>query len=121
MIEMLKPFHIACAALTILFFIFRGVISMRAPAFVDWPWVRRTAASVDTLLLFSGVALAWLSGFSPLEDQWLALKLGLILLYILFGMVAFHWGKSFKIRLSSWLLALGTFAMIVHIAIEKGV
>jgi len=117
MFEIIKPFHITCATLTILFFIVRGAIHLRDPLFVDRTWVRRIAATVDTLLLASGVTLAWLTAQTPWQDYWLAAKLGLILLYILLGMMAFHWGKTPTVRLSAWLLALLTVVIIVWIAV----
>jgi len=121
MFEIVKPIHIFCALLTLLFFTGRGLMLLRNPLFTAKLWVRRTAQGIDTLLFLSGVALAWLTGQSPWQEPWLAAKLALLLLYILFGMVAFHWGKTAKVRIPAWLMALATFAMIIRIAVEKGV
>ena len=43
---------------------------------------------IDTLLLISGVYLAWLAGFSPLNSDWLLYKLIALLIYILAGTLA---------------------------------
>jgi len=42
----------------------------------------------DTFLLFSGISLAYIAGFSPLENSWLMAKIMALILYIIFGMIA---------------------------------
>jgi len=121
MYEWMKATHVVCTVLTILFFTVRGIILLRNPMFTSKRWVRRTAESIDTLLFVSGITMAWMASLAPWQEPWLAAKLGLLLLYILFGMVAFHWSKTTKVRFGAWLMALFTFAMIVLIAVGKGV
>jgi len=116
MFESLKLLHMACAGLTILFFVGRGIILLRDHGFVGKLWVRRTAQGIDSLLFISGVMLAWLSSQSPWQDEWLGAKIAALLLYILFGMVAFHWGETTIVRFSAWLMAVLTFVMIVLMA-----
>ncbi|MFN0185001.1 MAG: SirB2 family protein [Aquabacterium sp.] len=58
-----------------------------------WPLRRlpRVASVLlDTALLASGVALAWRAGLLPAVPAWLGLKLGLLLLYVVLGTVAFR-------------------------------
>ncbi|MCX7552304.1 SirB2 family protein [Marinicella sp. S1101] len=43
---------------------------------------------IDTLLLTSGVFLAWLAGFSPFHVGWFGIKLLAVLSYIILGFVA---------------------------------
>lgn len=121
MFELTKPLHVSCVVLTALFFVGRGVMLLRDPLFIDKRWVRTTAAMIDTLLLLSGAMLSWLTDQMPWREPWLASKLGLLLFYIMLGMVAFHWGRTVKVRFSAWLLALALFAMIIRIAVGKGV
>jgi len=117
--ELVKLVHIGCVALSGLFFFSRGVVMVRSPEFTSKVWVKRGAESIDTVLLLSGVTLVWITGQMPWHEMWLAAKLGMLLLYILLGMVAFHWGKTAIVRFSAWLIALLTFAMIIWIAVTR--
>lgn len=117
--ELVKLVHVGCVVLSGLFFFSRGVVMIRSPEFTSKMWVKRAAESIDTVLLLSGITLVWITGQMPWQEMWLATKLGLLLLYILLGMVAFHWGKTVIVRFSAWLIALLTFAMIIGIAVTR--
>ena len=117
--ELVKLVHIGCVVLSGLFFFSRGVVMIRSPEFTSKVWVKRAAESIDTVLLLSGVTLVWITGQMPWQEMWLATKLGLLLLYIMLGMVAFHWGKTVIVRFSAWLIALLTFAMMISVAMTR--
>jgi len=117
--ELVKLIHVSCVVLSALFFFGRGVIMIRYPEFVGRLWVRRTAELIDTLLLFSGAGLLWLTGQLPWLEMWLAAKLTALLLYILLGMVAFHWGRSQGVKVVSWIAAIGTYLLMVTIALNR--
>jgi len=116
--ELVKLVHIACVVLSGLFFFSRGAVMIRSPQFTTKVWVKRGAESIDTVLLLSGISLVWITGQMPWQEMRLATKLGLLLIYILLGMLAFHWGKTAIVRFSAWLMALAVFAMIVLIALK---
>jgi uncharacterized membrane protein SirB2 len=117
--EATKLIHLLCVALSILFFAGRGVVMFYDASFTGRRWVRRVAESIDTVLLFSGIALAWLTEQLPWEDAWLGAKLILLLLYILLGMVAFHWGRSQMVKMAAWIAAMGTYAGMVSVALAR--
>ena len=117
--EATKLIHLLCVALSILFFAGRGVVMFHDASFVSRRWVRRVAESIDALLLFSGITLAWLTEQLPWEDAWLGAKLMLLLLYILLGMVAFHWGRSQMIKMAAWIAAMATYAGMVSVALTR--
>ena len=117
--EVTKLIHLLCVALSILFFAGRGAVMFHDASFVSRRWVQRVAKSIDTALLFSGIALAWLTEQLPWEDTWLGAKLMLLLLYILLGMVAFHWGRSQMAKMASWIAAMATYAGMVFIALTR--
>ena len=117
--EILKLTHISCVLLSILFFSGRGVVMFYDASFTGKIWVRRVAEGIDTALLFSGIALAWLTEQFPWQEAWLGAKLILLLFYILLGMVAFHWGRSRTVKMLFWGAAVGTYAAMVFIALTK--
>jgi len=105
--------------LSIFFFTGRGVIMFYDPSFVSRAWVQRVAKSIDTVLLLSGMTLAWLTEQLPWQDAWLGAKLLLLLIYILLGMGAFYWGRSRTVKILSWGMAVGVYAVMVFIALTK--
>jgi len=111
--------HVSAVLLSILFFFGRGVMMFRNPSFVSRRGVKRVAESVDTVLFISGVALAWLTQQLPWHDAWLGTKLLLLLLYILLGMVAFHWGRGRVVKTVSWMAAVAVYIIMLLIALTK--
>ena len=118
-IEITRLIHISCIVLSGLFFFSRGVVMIRRPEFVGQKWVKRTAESIDTILLISGVTLAWLSGQVPWQESWLAVKLIALLVYILLGMAAFHWGKELTIKSVAWIAAMVTYLFMIWVAMNR--
>ena len=53
---------------------------------------------VDTVLLLSALALAWMLRLSPGAAPWLAAKIGGLLLYIALGMLALRPGRPLALR-----------------------
>ncbi|HKI59909.1 MAG TPA: SirB2 family protein [Mariprofundaceae bacterium] len=114
--ELIKLVHVSCVFLSVLFFFSRGLVMIRSPQFVGRLWVRRAAEAIDSVLLLSGLGLVWITGQMPWQEMWLAAKLGLLLVYILLGMVAFHWVDRPIVRFGAWLMAVLTFVMMVLVA-----
>ena len=71
----------------------------------------------DTLLLISGISLAFIANFNPLDHAWLSAKIIALLVYIGFGFMALKssGSKSFV----GYILATATFVFMVFTAINK--
>jgi uncharacterized membrane protein SirB2 len=115
----IKLIHQSALTLSILGFLARG-LGMLA----DSDWVRDRAARtlphiVDTILLISGVTLAWQLRLSPTAAPWLAAKLVGLVVYIGLGMVALRRGRTKRQRTVAWIAALVTFGYIVSVALTK--
>lgn len=117
--EITRLIHISCVALSGLFFFVRGLAVIQRSQLVGQLWVRRTAESIDTILLMSGVTLAWLSDQTPWQESWLAVKLIALLVYILLGMVAFHWGRVLTIKSMAWIAAMVTYLFMIWVAVNR--
>ena len=114
-----KLIHQAAVALSFLGFLARG-LGMLA----DSDWVRDRAARtlphiVDTILLLSGVTLAWELRLSPTAAPWLAAKLVGLVAYIGLGMIALRHGRTKQQRTVAWIAALATFGYIVSVALTR--
>ena len=114
-----KLIHQAVVALSFLGFLARG-LGMLA----DSEWIRDRVARtlphiVDTILLLSGVTLAWQLRLSPTAAPWLAAKLLGLVVYIGLGMIALRRGRTKRQRTVAWIAALVTFGYIVSVALTR--
>src|SRR5262249_6653639 len=87
-------------------------------------WVRGRAARtvphiVDTVLLVSAIALAWMLRLSPLQAPWLLAKIVGLVLYIALGMLALKPGRPEGVRAAAFVAALIIFGYIVSVAVSK--
>jgi uncharacterized membrane protein SirB2 len=117
--ESLKLIHVSCAFMSIAGFGLRGYWMAS-----DNPLLQHRAAKVlphmiDTLLLVSAIVLLVILHLSPLAQPWLCAKIIALLLYIGLGMVALRFGRTKKIKVSAWLLALLTVGYMVSVAYSK--
>ena len=117
--DLLQLVHESAVALSFAGFLARGIGMLG-----DAAWIRSRVAKtlphvVDTVLIVSAIALAWLLRLSPMHTPWLAAKIIGLLLYIAIGMVALRFGRTKAVRATAWILAMVTFGYIVSVAITK--
>jgi uncharacterized membrane protein SirB2 len=115
----LKLVHQTAVALSIGGFFARGVAALRGAAWVRSRMARTLPHVVDTVLLASAIALAWMLRLSPLDTPWLAAKIVGLLAYIGLGMLALRPGRPTSVRATAWVAALLVFAYIVSVALTK--
>ncbi len=112
----LKDIHILFVSASGIFFAGRGlhrVLTGARPRARLW----RVAPHVlDTLLLASGIALMLYTHIYPQHAPWLALKLVLVVFYILLGALAFR-SRNVWTSGGAYLAALAVYAFIVSIAL----
>lgn len=116
---LLKQVHLTCAFISISGFLVRGLLMFRAS-----PWFRKRSLRLvvdanDSLLLAAAVAMVVLSGQYPFVVPWVTAKVLGLLAYIGLGLVAFRFGSTPAIRLSTWVAALVVAGYIVSVAILK--
>ncbi len=111
--------HRACVAASIALFMARG---LGVSALCSWPmqpfW-RRLSVSIDVLLLASGGSLWALLRYHPLQQTWLGVKLGLLVVYIVLGSFALKRGRTRAQRLAFFLAALAVVFSMVGIALSR--
>jgi len=74
---------------------------------------------IDTLLLLSAFALLFVLGFGLLKQGWLVHKIGLLLVYIVLGMIALGDKYSRPKKIAAFVSAVLVFFYIVGIAVTK--
>lgn len=117
----LKHIHVTCVILSISFFILRFYWRIRLPLNLQKNWVRIAPHCIDSVLLASAIALAWISAQVPFVQAWLGAKIIALIVYIILGSFALKRTKSFKTSLIAFIAALLVFAYIVSVAITKQV
>ena len=117
--DWLKLLHVSCALLSVSGFTLRGYWMM-----TDNPLRQRRLARVlphiiDTLLLASAVGMLVIWQTGPQQLPWLIAKIAGLLLYIVLGMVALRFGRTRRVRVASFALALLTAGYIIAVAYTK--
>jgi len=117
--DWLKLVHVSCAGLSISGFALRGYWMLTNNPLRQRRLTRVLPHIIDTLLLGSAVGMLVIWQVSPLQMGWLSAKIIALLLYIGLGMVAFRFGRTRRVRLSAWVLALFSAAYIGSVAYSK--
>ncbi len=112
----LKYTHVAAVIASFALFFLRGLWMMAAPARLAVRWVRVVPHVIDTVLLGSAIALAATTAQYPFVHPWLTAKVLALVLYILLGTVAIRRGRTRRVRIVAWILALGVFGYMVAVA-----
>lgn len=116
----IKLVHVTCISLSFSLFFARGLWGFAGPPRPLWRWLRITPHVVDTLLLASGLTLAFfIRQFPFVNSAWLTVKVLGLIAYIALGMVALHSPYSGSVRWAAWLAALAVFGYIVSVAVTK--
>jgi uncharacterized membrane protein SirB2 len=114
-----KFIHQSAVVVSFAGFFARGIGALREAAWVRGRAARRLPHLVDTVLLASAIALAWMLRLSPLDAPWLLAKIIGLLLYIGLGMLALKPLRPAPLRVTAFVAALVTFAYIVSVAVSK--
>src|SRR6187549_1182457 len=100
-----KLIHQSAVALSVTGFFLRGAASLLGAAWVSGRTAKTLPHLVDTVLLGSALALAWMLG-----------KIIGLVLYVALGVVALRPGRPMAVRTAAWLAALGVVGWIVSVA-----
>jgi uncharacterized membrane protein SirB2 len=115
----LKALHVFSALLSIGGFGIRGYWMLSDNSLLDKRISKTLPHIIDTLLLGSAVGMLIIWQTSPFSLSWLTAKVLALLLYIGLGMVALRFGRTRRVRVTAWLLALAVAAYIVSVALSK--
>jgi uncharacterized membrane protein SirB2 len=119
MYETLKWLHVGAVLASGTGFLARGLLMLAGSPLLAARFVRVAPHGVDTVLLASAVAMAWLARLSPLAHPWLAAKIGGLLVYIVLGAVALRYGRSLRTRALALAGAMLAFACIAGTALQR--
>ena len=112
----IKYVHVGAVVVSFGLFFLRGLWMMAAPEKLALRWVRVVPHVIDTVLLVSAIALAAVTTQYPFVQPWLTAKVLALLVYIVLGTVAIRRGRTRRVRIVAWILALLVFGYIVAVA-----
>ena len=112
----LKYVHVGAVVVSFGLFFLRGMWMMAAPEKLAVRWVRVVPHVIDTVLLVSAIALAAITAQYPFVQPWLTAKVLALLAYILLGTVAIRRGRTRRVRVVAWILALTVFGYMIAVA-----
>lgn len=111
--------HVVCVYLSLAGFVLRGIWMIQASPLRFLKPVRIVPHVIDTLLLVSALALAWLTAQYPFTHGWLTAKLLALVAYIGLGLLAFRFGRSREVRILAWVGALLAFGYMLAVAYAR--
>ncbi len=114
---LVKNIHITCVAASYALFFLRGMWLFQGSPIMRQRWVKIVPHVTDSLLLASAILLAIGIRQYPGVDAWLTAKVVGLLFYIGLGMIAFRFGKTRRVRITTWVAAQIVFIYIVAVAI----
>ena len=115
----LKMAHVSSALLSISGFALRGYWMLTDNPLLQRRLTRVLPHIVDTLLLGSAIGMLLVWQADPLQLPWLMAKIVGLLLYIGLGMVALRFGRTRRVRVTAYLLALLSAVYILSVAYSK--
>jgi uncharacterized membrane protein SirB2 len=121
MVLLLKYLHVTCVVLSISGFVVRGVWMMRESPWLQKKWVRVAPHIIDTILLVSAILLAMQIQQYPFVQGWLTAKVLALIAYVMIGAIGLKYGRTKKIRIGAWLVAISIFVYIVLVALTHQV
>lgn len=114
-----KLIHQIAVALSIAGFAARGAAALRDAAWLRTRLARTVPHVVDTVLLVSGVAMAWMLHLTAGNAPWLVAKIAGLIVYIAFGIVALRPATPGRVRVAAFAAAIVTALWIVSVALTK--
>lgn len=115
--EVIKYIHISCVFLSLSGFSLRAYFLLRDPERLSQGWLKYPPHIVESLLLFSALAMLPLINQYPFVDGWLTAKLVAMLLYIGVAGYTLHAVHTFKKKLFYISLSFSLFLYIVGVAV----
>lgn len=114
----IKALHVGLVFASVCLFAMRGAMVLTGSPWVLKGPLRFLSFGIDTALLAAGVILFTILPSAVFANHWLAVKLLLLVLYVVLGSFAFRLGRSRGVRVACYLGALAVIVTMYGIAIH---
>lgn len=112
----IKIVHIVAVLLSGALFALRGGAILAGARWPNAGLAKYTSYTIDTVLLTAALMLVTILPGGFFANGWLAVKIALLVLYIVLGTIALKRGKTPRARGIAYALALATYAFIISVA-----
>ena len=112
----IKHAHIGLALLSGTLFALRGLLLLSGVRWADAAPLRYLSYAIDTALLTAALMLLTILPAGLYANGWLAMKVALIVAYVVLGLFALRRGRTRGVRAACYVAALLVFAQVYFIA-----
>ncbi len=112
----IKQLHIGCVLLSGAVFALRGLLMLGGSAFSNHPALKWLSYINDSILLTAGLLLMQITRQYPVAQDWLSVKLGLLVAYIALGIFALRVGRTRAQRAGFFAAALAVYLFMFSVA-----
>lgn len=112
----IKAAHVGLAFFSGAFFALRGLAVLAGAHWPQQALARRASMAIDSALLVAAVLLLAALQLNPFATPWLLAKLGLLVAYVLLGVLALRRARTPTGRALAFVAALGCYGAMVSIA-----
>jgi uncharacterized membrane protein SirB2 len=113
---LIKWAHVSVVLVSGALFAFRGAFVAAGASWPMTPALRYLSYGIDTLIVATAAMLLAVLPVSAYSNGWLALKLALLVVYIVLGSLALKRARKFSIRRICYAAALLVFLVMLAIA-----
>jgi uncharacterized membrane protein SirB2 len=108
--------HIGCVAMSGTLFATRGTLRLLRKPLANHIVLRRLSYIIDSCLLGAAVLLMLVLHQYPFRNDWLSVKLALVVIYIFFGTLTMKRARTLGGQCAAFAAALLTFVSIISVA-----
>ncbi len=112
----IKAVHIYAVLCSGSLFLLRGILVARGSRWGMAAPIRYLSYSVDTVLLTAALMLLTILPAAVFANGWLAVKLALLVIYVVLGTIALKRGRTPKGRAAAFVSAIAVFLTMIGIA-----
>jgi uncharacterized membrane protein SirB2 len=112
----IKSVHVAMVIASGLLFALRGAAVLAGARWAMAAPLRYLSYTIDTTLLTAALMLLTALKLNPFTVPWLAVKLGLLVVYVVLGSLALKRARSRRSRAAFYVAALATFGFMYFVA-----
>ena len=112
----IKSMHVYLVLMSVSLFALRGAAALAGARWPRHAALRWTSYTIDTALLTSAAMLFTMLPGAMFANGWLATKLGLLVLYVVLGILAMRERFGRGLRIGLYVAALATFWLMFGIA-----
>ncbi len=112
----IRAVHVAAVLASGGVFLLRGAALIAGSSWVRAAPLRYLGYSIDTVWLTAALMLMNMVQQFPIRHGWLTMKVGLLLVYVTLGFLAFRRGGSRRAHVGCWIAGLAVYAFIYSVA-----